>query len=171
MNRQRSHNPECSPEFGPAGAAADAPAVNYLLIVDDNLQNLELMQAYLEELECPVRTARDGLEAIGLIERAGPGQQPDVILLDVMMPRMSGFQVCSKLKTSPATRDIPIIMVTALNELGDVEKAMESGADDFVTKPVNKNELVLRVRSLLQLRLLRRRMREIGADAAGGRGG
>lgn len=138
------------------------PEPSSLLIVDDNLQNLELMQAYLEELDCPVRTARDGLEAIEAIER----EQPDVVLLDVMMPRMSGFQVCAKLKTTPGTRDIPIIMVTALNELGDVEKAMESGADDFVTKPVNKTELVLRVKSLLQLRLLRRRMR--GLSGGGG---
>jgi two-component system cell cycle response regulator len=122
--------------------------------VDDNLQNLELMQAYLEEINCPVRTARDGVEALQMIER----EPPDLVLLDVMMPRMSGFQVCAKLKAGPATREIPVIMVTALNELGDVEKAKESGADDFVTKPVNKLELVLRVRSQLNMRLLRRKL-------------
>lgn len=130
------------------------PAPSSILIVDDNLQNLELMQAYLEELDCPVRTARDGMEALQAVER----EAPDLILLDVMMPRMSGFQVCSKLKAAPTTREIPVIMVTALNELGDVEKAKESGADDFVTKPVNKVELVIRVKSLLQLRLLRRKL-------------
>ncbi len=152
IRRSLSLHPDAGSEAG------GFPEASSLLIVDDNLQNLELMQAYLEELECPIRTARDGLEAIEAIER----EQPDVILLDVMMPRMSGFQVCIKLKSAPTTRDIPIIMVTALNELGDVEKAMESGADDFVTKPVNKTELVLRVKSLLQLRLLRRKMRGLG---------
>jgi two-component system cell cycle response regulator len=138
------------------------PEPTYILIVDDNLQNLELMQAYLEELGPPVRTARDGLEAIEEVDR----ERPDVILLDVMMPRMSGFQVCARLKADPATAGIPIIMVTALNEVADVEKAMESGADDFVTKPVNKAELVIRVRSLLQLRLLRRRVKGLGGGAA-----
>lgn len=139
---------------GPSELGAGLPAPTSILIVDDNLQNLELMQAYLEELDCPVRTARDGMEALQAVER----EAPDLILLDVMMPRMSGFQVCSKLKAAPSTREIPVIMVTALNELGDVEKAKESGADDFVTKPVNKVELVIRVKSLLQLRLLRRKL-------------
>ena len=75
-----------------------------------------------------------------------------------MMPRMSGYQACVKLKGNPATRDIPIIMVTALNEIADVERAVESGADDFLTKPVNKLELVTRVKSLLRVRLLKRQL-------------
>ena len=100
-----------------------------VLLVDDNSQNLELLQAYLDDLGCPIRTARDGVEALQEIDR----ERPDIILLDVMMPRMSGFQLCNKLKADPATRDIPVIMVTALNEVGDVERAVESGADDFLT--------------------------------------
>jgi CheY-like chemotaxis protein len=72
-----------------------------------------------------------------------------------MMPRMSGFQVCRKLKSDPATRDIQILMVTALNELGDVEQASECGTDDFISKPVNKFELITRVKSLLRVRHLR----------------
>ena len=81
--------------------------------------------------------------------------RPDLILLDIMMPRMSGFQVCRKLKSDPATRDIQILMVTALNELGDIEQATECGTDDFVSKPVNKFELLTRVKSLLRVRHLK----------------
>ncbi len=125
-----------------------------ILVVDDNEPNLELLQAYLEDIGCAIRAARDGLEAVSAIER----EPPDLILLDVMMPRMSGFQLCSKIKQDPATRDIPIVMVTALNEVGDVERAVECGADDFLTKPVHKLELVTRVKSLLRVRLLRRQL-------------
>lgn len=125
-----------------------------VLIVDDNQQNRELLQAYLEVLPCRIITAGDGLEALAMIEQ----QAPDLILLDVMMPRMSGFEVCQKLKTDPQTRAIPIIMVTALNELGDIERGVESGTDDFLTKPVNKLELVTRVKSLLRVRHLKREL-------------
>src|SRR3712207_6164632 len=81
--------------------------------------------------------------------------QPDLILLDIMMPQMSGFQVCRKLKGDPKTRDIQVLMVTALNELGDIEQANECGTDDFVSKPVNKIELLTRVKSLLRVRHLK----------------
>ena len=124
-----------------------------ILLVDDNLQNLELMQAYLEDLPCEIRTAHDGVEAAQLIEQ----QCPDLILLDVMMPRMSGFELCQKVKSNPATRDTVIIMVTALHEVGDFERAVECGTNDFITKPVNKLELLTRVRSMLELRLVKRR--------------
>ncbi len=126
-------------------------AASDVLVVDDNAQNLELIVAYLETLGCKVRTAIDGLDALAKVKEA----VPDLILLDIMMPRMSGFEVCRKLKSDPATRDVPIVMVTALNELGDIERAVECGTDDFITKPVNRLELLTRVRSLLRVRHLK----------------
>lgn len=128
-----------------------------ILIVDDNEQNVELLQAYLESLPCAIEVAYDGAQAIRMIEEARD-HKPDLVLLDVMMPRMSGFEVCRKLKEDPATRAIPIMMVTALNELGDIERGVESGTDDFVTKPVNKLELLTRVKSLLRVRHLKREL-------------
>jgi two-component system, OmpR family, alkaline phosphatase synthesis response regulator PhoP len=128
-----------------------------VLVVDDNAQNVELLQAYLETLGCRVLTASDGLAAMQIV-RSPDSPTPDLILLDVMMPRMSGFEVCRKLKGDPATRSIPVMMVTALNELGDIERGVESGTDDFLTKPVNKLELLTRVRSLLRVRHLKREL-------------
>ena len=128
-----------------------------VLLVDDNQQNLELMLAYLEELPCRLCTAVDGVEAVDLVEK----ESPDLVLLDVMMPRMSGFEVCQKIKSSPRTRDIIIIMVTALHEVGDFERAIECGTDDFLTKPVNKLELLTRVKSLLRVRLLKRKLDQV----------
>jgi CheY-like chemotaxis protein len=127
-------------------------SVATLLLVDDNAQNVELMQAFLEELPCKILTASDGVEAIKVIERSSP----DLIILDVMMPRMSGFEVCQKVKSQPSTRDIVVIMVTALNEVSDYERAVECGTNDFITKPVNKLELITRVRTLLELALVKR---------------
>ncbi len=128
-----------------------------VLLVDDNLQNLELMQAYLEALPCRIVTAQDGVAAAEMIEH----DPPDLILLDVMMPRMSGFELCQKIKTNPATRDIVIIMVTALHEVGDFERAVECGTNDFITKPVNKVELITRVKSLLELAMVKRQYEQV----------
>ncbi len=121
-----------------------------VLIVDDNPQNVELLQAFLETLPVKLVTAIDGQDALEKVEQ----HHPDLILLDIMMPRMSGFQVCRKLKGDAKTRDIQILMVTALNELGDIEQASECGTDDFVSKPINKFELLTRVKSLLRVRHL-----------------
>ena len=121
-----------------------------VLVVDDNLQNLELLQAYLEDLDCQTIPAHDGLEAMEIVTE----NPPDLILLDVMMPKMSGFEVCKRVKNDPKTSDIPVIMVTALNEFGDIERGIDSGTDDFLSKPVNKLELLTRVKTMLKLKHL-----------------
>ncbi len=121
-----------------------------VLVVDDNQQNLELLQAYLEDIDCQTVPAHDGIEALEIIGASAP----DLILLDVMMPKMSGFEVCKRVKNDPKTSDIPVIMVTALNELGDIERGIDSGTDDFLSKPVNKLELVTRVKTMLKLKHL-----------------
>jgi len=126
-----------------------------VLVVDDNAQNLELLCAYMEDLpNVTTIAASNGIEALA---RVGEGP-PDLILLDVMMPRMSGFEVCQQLKSDPETRDIQIIMVTALNEVGDHERAVDCGTDEFLTKPVNRIELITRVKSLLRVRHLKREL-------------
>lgn len=130
----------------------DVPRPSKVLIADDNPQILELLEAYLEPLGIRVFVATDGEATLAAVER----DEPDLILLDIMMPKRSGFEVCRLLKDDPRYRDIPIIMVTALNELGDMERARECGGDDFLSKPVNKIELLARVQNLLKLRHLKR---------------
>ena len=121
-----------------------------VLVVDDNLQNLELILAYLEDVDCATLSAEGGQEALDLIEK----DPPDLVLLDVMMPKISGFEVCKRIKKNPKTAEIPIIMVTALSEMGDIERAINSGTDDFLSKPVNKWELLTRVKTMLKLKHL-----------------
>ncbi len=121
-----------------------------ILVVDDNEQNLELIQAYLEDIKCKTIPAADGIVALDIIKK----NKPDLVLLDVMMPKMSGFEVCRRIKNNDATSDIPVIMVTALSEMGDIERAIESGTDDFLSKPVNKLELLTRVKTMLKLKHL-----------------
>lgn len=119
-----------------------------ILIADDNQPNRELLEAYLSEIDCDVEPAVDGQDTLAKAKAL----QPDLILLDVMMPKLSGFEVCRKLKDDPLTRRIMILMVTALNELGDIERAVQAGTDDFLSKPVNKLELLKRVENMLKLK-------------------
>lgn len=121
-----------------------------ILVVDDNTQNLELLQAYLEDIECETFAAKNGIDALEIVS----SKCPDLILLDIMMPKMSGFEVCKRVKEDPKSRDIPVIMVTALTEFGDIEHAIDSGTDDFISKPVNKLELLTRVKTMLKLKHL-----------------
>ena len=121
-----------------------------ILIVDDNRPNVELLQAHLESAGYNVVAAYGGEEALQKVEK----EKPDLILLDIMMPRMSGYEVCRRLKADPKSKVIPIVMVTALNELEDVEKGVDVGADDFLMKPINKLELIARVKSMLRVKNL-----------------
>jgi CheY-like chemotaxis protein len=123
-------------------AAGKKPLV---LIVDDHDQNLELLEAYLEDVNVRVQTSSSGQDALTKIA----AEQPQLILLDIMMPRMSGWQVAAKLRSDGATKHIPIIMVTALGEASDIERAHDLGVMDFLTKPVNKVDLLARVRAQL----------------------
>ena len=136
--------------MNPVRSKTEQEKTPVVLVVDDNQQNLELLQAYLEDMDCETVPAHDGLEALEIIGRGAP----DLILLDVMMPKMSGFEVCKRIKNDPKLSDIPIIMVTALNEFGDIERGIGSGTDDFISKPVNKLELVTRVKTMLKLKHL-----------------
>lgn len=126
------------------------PIRDRVLIADDNEANVELLEAYLGDsgLEVEIAVAVDGQDTL---EKAA-SFKPDLILLDVMMPKLSGFEVCQKLKGDPATRGIMILMVTALNEHGDMERAVDAGTDDFLSKPVDKVSLVKRVENMLKLR-------------------
>lgn len=123
-------------------------AVYKILIADDNAANRELLEAYLASFECEIEIAVDGQDTLTKVDTF----KPDLILLDVMMPKRSGFEVCREIKSDPVKRKIMILMVTALNELGDIERAVAAGTDDFLSKPVNRVELTKRVENMLRLK-------------------
>jgi DNA-binding response OmpR family regulator len=125
-----------------------SPSTSRILVADDNPQGAELLEAYLAEEDYEVRIAADGEETLRLVRQ----WRPDLILLDIMMPKISGFEVCKQLRADPAFQGIAILMITALDQPSDIERAVEAGTDDFVSKPINKSELLLRVRSLLRSR-------------------
>jgi two-component system cell cycle response regulator len=121
-----------------------------ILVVDDVAANVKLLEAKLASEYYNVITAKDGFEAIEMTEK----HRPDLILLDVMMPGMDGFETCKRIKENPNVSHIPIVMVTALSEKADRIKGLEAGADDFITKPINDTTLFARVRSLVRIKLL-----------------
>ena len=136
---------------------AEAPRVDereVVLAVDDNEQNLQLLEEYLTGWGYDVVLARDGVEAL----QSYPQHDPSIIVLDVMMPNMDGYEACARIKQEPGGRTIPILMLTALTATEDKIKALECGADDFLNKPINREELRSRIRSLIKIRNLRKEL-------------
>ncbi|MBN1542186.1 diguanylate cyclase [candidate division KSB1 bacterium] len=127
-----------------------------ILVVDDIPVNIQLLQTHLVGAGYQTVVAHNGEEALEQVKKSSP----DLVLLDVMMPKLDGFETCRILKSDQKTRYIPVIMVTALNEIEDKIKGIEAGADDFITKPFNKLELLARVKSLLRIKTLHDALQE-----------
>src|SRR6516165_6291725 len=121
-----------------------------VLVVDDVPANVKLLEARLSAEYFDVMTAANGAEALAICERG----ECDIVLLDVMMPDLDGFEVCRRLKSGLATHHLPVVMVTALDQPTDRIRGLEAGADDFLTKPVSEVTLIARVRSLARLKLM-----------------
>jgi len=117
-----------------------------ILIVDDTRLNAELLEAYLDGQGHHIRVATHGAEALRLAQE----DPPELVLLDIMMPKLSGFEVCEQLRSNPATANVGILMITALDQSTDLERAIECGTDDFITRPIHKMELLIRVEALLE---------------------
>ena len=117
-----------------------------ILVVDDNPLNLRMLADWLATEHYVVNTATDGFEALAKIA----AERPDIVLLDVVMPELNGFEVCRRIKADPTMADIPVIMVTALSDVDDLVRGFDAGAEDFVTKPFNFDALMARVRSQLR---------------------
>jgi two-component system cell cycle response regulator len=133
-----------------------------VLIVDDIPANVKLLEARLSAEYFDVVTASSGAAALDICERA----QCDIVLLDVMMPDMDGFEVCRRLKSCPSTHHIPVVIVTALDQPSDRLRGLEAGADDFLTKPVSEVALIARVQSLSRLKRMTDELRMRPATSA-----
>ena len=119
-----------------------------ILIVEDNRENIDLLVYFLRPQGYNLITATNGAKGLELVKK----ERPDIILLDIMLPKMDGFEVCERLKKDDSTKYIPIIMITALKDLKDKLRALQVGADDFITKPFENVELLARVKSLLRIK-------------------
>ena len=144
--------PAAWPSFLGDERAADRPGdgLPVVLVVDDGAANRELIEACLAGINCEIRTADSGITALAMIDAA----PPDLVLLDVQMPGMDGYEVCLRIKARPRGELLPVVMITALDQVHDRVMALEAGADDFMSKPVERIELVARVRAALRLKAL-----------------
>ena len=138
---------------------SETPLMGEILVVDDTAANLKLVSEILSSQGYKVRPANSGELALTTISV----KQPDLVLLDVRMPGMDGYEVCSRLRSDPATSDLPIIFLSALDEAEGRSKGFEVGGSDFITKPVVQDELFARVRIQLELQRLRKRVAELEA--------
>lgn len=143
------------------------PSEYKILIVDDVMSNVLLLKVLLTNEKFAIATASNGRQALEQVEK----ENPDLVLLDVMMPDMSGFEVAQHLKSNPNTADIPIIFLTALNSTADIVKGFQVGANDFISKPFNKEELIIRVTHQISLvaakRLILSKTEELQRTIAG----
>ena len=130
-----------------------------ILVVDDTKESIDLLVYFLKPVGYEMLTATDGFKALEIINRT----PPDLVLLDVMMPGIDGYQICERIKKDPQTRHIPVIMITALRELKDKIAGLEAGADDFISKPYDSVELMARVKSLLRLKRYHDQLKEQNA--------
>lgn len=133
------------------------PAGSHILIVDDLPRNLQVLAVLLDKAGHRVSMAMDGAQALAMVAR----EAPDLVLLDVMMPGMDGLEVCRRLKADPATREIPVIFLTAKAELEDLQEGFRTGAVDYLTKPFRGGELLARVATHLSLQQALQREREL----------
>lgn len=137
-----------------------------ILVVDDDARNVRVLEAMLHAQGHDTHTASSGKEALQLASE----KLPDLILLDVMMPDMNGFEVVEKLKASPLTQDIPVIMLSALDDRESRLFGLQAGADEFLTKPVDRSELSVRVKNILTLKQYHRQMEQKTNPEPGGEG-
>jgi two-component system sensor histidine kinase/response regulator len=142
--------------------ASEVTAIGILLIVDDNPTNLELLLDTLKDSGFKVLVAKDGPSTFQRLEYA----LPDLILLDVLMPGMDGFEVCRRLKENKATRDIPVIFMTSLDDTNNKIRGFQVGAVDYVTKPFQQEEVMARITTHLTLRRLQQHLRQKNAELA-----
>lgn len=139
---------------------SNSPQLPLILIVDDVPKNIQVLGSILEKEECEIAIATDGNQALELIDEV----LPDLILLDIMMPGMDGYEVCDRIKAAPKTKDIPVIFLTALIETKDIVKGFQTGAIDYVTKPFHSTELLARVRTHLDLKKARDTQEKLISD-------
>ncbi len=132
----------------------------HILIVDDTLRNIQVLGTILRQERYQINVAQNGKQALDVVSKV----RPDLILLDVMMPEMDGFEACRHLKEDPGTADIPVIFLTAKVETEDIVKGFELGAVDYVTKPFNPTELLVRVHTHLSIHLLQAALKHSLAD-------
>src|SRR5205807_8683339 len=148
MSSHIQHRPLVVGTTAREGEAAVAEPVGTILVVDYLASNARLLERLLTRVGHTVRLAHDGREALDMVAR----DQPDLVLMDVLMPTLDGFETCRRLKGDPVTCLVPVVLVTALQDSSDRIRGLEVGADDFLTKPVNEPELTARVRSLLRIK-------------------